>query len=273
MRRWKPVALHAVLMTGVVVSTIPFYWTFVMATNTTADIRRYPPKLTPGGELWNNLRRLFDTIDVFSSLLNTVIVACSITVLVLFFDSLAAFTFAKYDFPGKRVLFTALIGTYLLPVQLAIVPQFVTMVHLHWVGSLKALIVPSAANAFGIFWMRQYVERAVPNDLLAAARIDGCGFFRQYWHVAVPLLRPGLAFLGIFTFVGAWNDYIWPLIVFSNADHTTLQVALSQLNTVHTFDYSLVMTGALVAVVPLLIVFTLFARNFVRDLAKGALQG
>jgi cellobiose transport system permease protein len=161
----------------------------------------------------------------------------------------------------------------MLPAQLFLIPQFVIMVHLNWVGELRALIVPAAANAFGIFWMRQYITSAVPDELLDAARIDGCGFFRQYLSVALPIIRPGLAFLGIYTFIAAWNDYIWPLIVLVNPDRLTLQVALSQLHTTHGTDYSLVMTGALIAIVPLIAVFLLLARHFVNDAAKGALRG
>jgi cellobiose transport system permease protein len=207
------------------------------------------------------------------SMLNTVIVACCTTVLVLFFDSLAAFAFAKYEFPGRRLLFGVLLLTFMLPAQLSLIPQFIIMVNIGWVGTVKALIIPAAANAFGIFWMRQYIRGAVPDDLIAAARLDGAGFFRQYWNVALPVIRPGLAFLGIFTFIGAWNDYAWPLIVMTDPSNLTLQVALSQLNTAHNADYSMVMAGALLAVAPLVVVFALFARGFVADAMKGALRG
>ncbi|MEZ0074254.1 carbohydrate ABC transporter permease [Planotetraspora sp. GP83] len=265
--------LHLVLATGVVVSLFPFYWTAVMASNTTQDVYRVPPKLVFGPELFNNISRVFESIDFTGSFLNTLIVACSTTVLVLFFDSLAAFTFAKYEFPGRKYLFGALLLMFMLPAQLSLIPQFVIMVNIGWVGTVKALIVPAAANAFGIFWMRQYIMGAVPDDLIAAARLDGAGFFRQYWNVALPIIRPGLAFLGIFTFIGSWNDYAWPLIVMTDPSNLTLQVALSQLNTAHNTDYSMVMAGALLAVAPLVVVFALFARGFVADAVKGALRG
>jgi cellobiose transport system permease protein len=272
-RRVRGLALHLVLMTGVVVSLFPFYWTVVMATNSAKDIYRYPPKLTFGSELVTNVRQLFENIDFLGSMLNTVIVSCGVTLLVLFFDSLAAFTFAKFHFPGRRTLFGLLIAMFMLPMQLAIIPQFVIMVELGWVGTLKALIVPAAANAFGIFWMRQYIINAVPDELLDAARIEGCNFVRMYWHVGLPLIRPGLAFLGIYTFISSWNDYIWPLIVLVDPDNLTLQVALSQLNVSHGQDYNMVMAGALLGVVPLVIVFVMFARNFVADLVKGSIRG
>lgn len=271
--RTKRTGTHAVLLLGVVISLFPFYWMLVMATNTTADIYRYPPKLTFGSHLFENIGRVFDNIDLLGAMGNTVLVAVASTVLVLFFDSLAAFTFAKYQFPGRRFLFGLLLVMYLLPTQLALLPQFVIVSNIGWAGTLQALLLPPLANAFGIFWMRQYTQSAVPDELIDAARIDGAGFFRTYWTVALPIIRPGLAFLGIYTFVAAWNDYIWPLIVLVNPDRLTLQVALAQLKTTHSTDYSMVMAGALLAVTPLLVAFALFARNFIADATKGALRG
>jgi len=266
--------LHLVLMAGVVTFLFPFYWMVVMATNTTRDMNQFPPKLTFGSQLLTNARHVLDAVDLFGSMLNTLIVAVSITLLVLFFDSLAAFTFAKFDFPGSRALFGLLLVLFMLPQQLAYIPEFMIMVKLGLVGTLKALILPATANAFGIFWMRQYMRNAVPNELLDAAKIDGCGFLRQYWHVALPTVRPGLAFLGIYTFIAAWNDYIWPLIVLVDPDRLTLQVTLSQLNVGHgRQDYAMVLTGALMSVIPILIVFILFARNFIADATKGAVRG
>jgi cellobiose transport system permease protein len=267
------IGLHLLLLVGVAISLFPFYWTAVMATNTTEDMRRVPLKLVFGPELFANIGRLLESIDFFGSMLNTIIVATCVTSLVLLFDSLAAFAFAKFDFPGRNTLFGLLLLAYMLPTQLALIPQFVIMERLGWVGTLNALIVPAVANVFGIFWMRQYVSGAVPDELLAAARIGGCGFFRQYRHVALPAIRPGLAFLGITTFITAWNDYTWPLIVMVDPNNLTLQVALSQLNTAYNTDYSMIMAGTLLAVLPLALVFTLFARGFIRDAMAGALRG
>jgi cellobiose transport system permease protein len=271
--RTRNVISHVVLMFGVLVSIFPFYWMVVMASNTTPDIFSYPPKLVIGSHLFENMGKVLDNVDFFGSMLLTLIASLGVTVLVLFFDSLAAFTFAKFRFPGRNALFVILLATMLLPAQLAAVPQFQTMAILGWVGSLKALIIPGAANAFGIFWMRQYFQNSIHDELIEAATLDGCGFFGTYWHVALPSARPALAFLGIFTFVGSWNDYMWPLIVLTNPDHLTLQVALSTLNRAHGVDYSMVMTGALMAMVPLVIVFAIFARQFIKGATEGAVRG
>ncbi|WP_328477921.1 carbohydrate ABC transporter permease [Streptomyces sp. NBC_00377] len=269
----RGVALHAGLVVGVLLSAFPFYWAVIMSTHTSSEIFSYPPKLLPGTHFLENVRSLFDNIDFFGSMFNSLLVAGSVTFLVLFFDSLAAFVFAKFEFPGKQLLFVLLMFIFMVPAQLQAIPQFVIMAKLGWIGSMTALIVPAAANAFGIFWMRQYMKGAIHDELLDASRIDGANFLRQYWHVALPVVRPGLAFLGIFTFMGQWNDYAWPLIALTNPDNVTLQVALSQLNGTHgTTDYGMVMTGALLALVPLLIVFAIGARQMIGDLAKGAIK-
>ncbi|MER8004599.1 carbohydrate ABC transporter permease [Streptomyces sp. NPDC094149] len=272
-RRPRGLTAHIVLVLAVLISVFPFAWTIVMATNTTQDIYKSPPKMTPGSHLLENIRHVLDTIDFFGSMLNTLVVATVTTVLVLFIDSLAAFTFAKFDFPGRRVLFATLLGFMMLPLQLAVLPQFILMGHIGWVGTLKALVLPSLANAFGIFWLRQYIENGVPDELLDAARIDGAGFFRQYWSIVLPMIRPALSFLAIYAFVNAWNDYIWPLVVLTDPTHVTLQVALAQLHVGHTTDYSMVMAGVLLAAVPLVLVFTVFARGFIAGATEGAVQG
>ncbi|MFE9621855.1 carbohydrate ABC transporter permease [Streptomyces sp. NPDC006527] len=271
--RRRGIALHAVLVAGLLMSAFPFYWAVIMSTHTSSEIFSYPPKLLPGSHFTENVRSLLDAIDFFGSMANSLLVATTVTFLVLFFDSLAAFVFAKFDFPGKRLLFVLLMFIFMVPAQLAAIPQFVIMAKIGWIGSMTALIVPAAANAFGIFWMRQYMKGAIHDELLDASRIDGARFLRQYWHVALPVVRPGLAFLGIFTFMGQWNDYAWPLIALTDPDNVTLQVALSQLNGTHgTTDYGMVMTGALLALIPLLIVFAIGARQIIGDLAKGAIK-
>ncbi|WP_405952291.1 carbohydrate ABC transporter permease [Streptomyces prunicolor] len=268
--RRSRVGVRVLLLLGVLVSLFPFYWLVVMASITTQEILQFPPRLVPGTHLLENMRQVIHRIDFFGSLLNTVVVSVAGTVLVLFFDSLAAFAFAKYEFPARKLLFGILLATYMIPAQLSLVPQFVTMADFGWAGSLKALVIPGAANAFGIFWMRQYAQNSLPDELLDAGRIDGAGFFRLYWQVALPLFRPALAFLGIFTFIQLWNDYIWPLVVLVNPDRLTLQVALANLNVAYNTDYAVVMAGALMSVIPLIVVFLIGARHFLRDLAAGA---
>ncbi len=274
MNRLTPgkVVFHVVLLLGVVVSLFPFYWLFVMATGTESDIYAYPPRLVPGSHFLDNLQTVRDAVNLPLAFLNTAIVAVLTTALTLFFASLAGFTFARFRFPGRNILFVLLLLTMALPSQLGTIPSFVIMSQLQWVGTLQALIVPGVAGAFGIFWMRQFALGAIPQDLVDAGRVDGCNYWQLYTNVALPLLRPALAFLGIFTFITAWNDYFWPLIVLVNPDVMTLQVALAQLQGVYQTDYAAVMAGTLVSTIPLIVIFILGARHFIGNIAAGALK-
>jgi cellobiose transport system permease protein len=267
------VVTHLCIWIGVLLSVFPFYWLVVMSTNTTAEIFGYPPKLTVGPHLVENVRNVVASVDLLQSLLNTVCVSLACALLVMFFDSLAAFAFAKYHFPGKNALFVILLATFLVPGSLSLVPSFVLMSKLGWIGGFESLIIPGAANAFGIFLLRQFATSSIPDELIESARIDGAGFFRTYWSVGIPMLRGGLAFLGIFTFIGAWNDYVWPLIVLVNPQRQTLQTALQTLNSIYLTDYGMVMAGALISVVPLIGVFIIGSRHFIANIAAGALKG
>lgn len=243
-----------------------------MATNTSSDIFSYPPKLTFGGHLLENISMVLKDINFFGAFANTLFIAITETLLVVFFCSLAGFTFAKFIFRGKNLLFILLLGTMMIPSQLSAVPSFVLMAKLGWVSSFKALIIPGMVTAFGIFWMRQYSEASVPSELVDAGRIDGCGHLRLYWHVALPILRPALAFLGISTFIHAWNDYMWPLIILNDPSKYTLQVALAQLNSIYSTNYGMVMAGTLMATIPLIAIFLFGSRHFIANIAAGALK-
>ncbi len=277
-RRRRPVRTgtvlrHAGLLVGGVISLFPFYWMFVLATHPSAVIYQFPPVLTPGDRLSTNVSTIMQKTNIWAAMTNTLVVAVSVTVLVLLVSSLAAFSFAKYQFPGKNVLFGVVLATFLLPAQLATIPQFLLMSELGWVGELKALVFPSLASAFGVFWLRQYASSSIPSELLEAATIDGCGFLRQYRHVCLPTIRPALAFLGMFTFIGSWNDFMWPLIVLTDPTKLTLQVALSQLKTAHGTDYGMLMASSLIAVLPLLVIFFIGAKQFMSGITEGAVKG
>jgi cellobiose transport system permease protein len=266
------IILHVLLLIGLVASIFPFYWMIVMSTNTTSDIYRVPPKLFFGTSLWINVTHVLQNIDFFHAFFNTILVSCIVTFLVLLFCSLAGFTFAKLELPFKNTLFAILVGTVLLPSAGSVVALFVMMANLHWIGTFLPLIIPAAAPAFGIFWIRQYALGAIPTELVESVQIDGGGYLRQYWHVALPALRPALGWLGIMTFIGVWNDYYWPLIVLNDPKLYTLQVVLNQLNGLYNTDYSVVIAATLMATLPLLIVFFFGARQFISNISAGALK-
>ncbi|MGM7723228.1 carbohydrate ABC transporter permease [uncultured Metabacillus sp.] len=268
----KKVILHFFLLIGVFISIFPFYWLAVMSTNKTSDILRFPPKLVFGSELFTNINNVLQNVDFFKSFVNTIFVSTTQALAILFFCSLAGFTFAKFQFPGKKFLFTSLLITMMIPSQLSFVPSYIMISKIGWVDTFQALIIPGLANAFGIFWIKQYSEEAIHDSLLDAGRLDGCNNFRLYWNIALPILRPALAFLGIFSFISMWNDYLWPLVVLNDPTKHTLQVTLSQLNGIYNTDYGMVMAGTLLATLPLIILFMFVSRQFISGIAAGAIK-
>ena len=260
-----------------IVSVFPLYWSLVVASHDNSAVAAYPPVLTPGSQLWHNLTRLFDSgevnVNFWTALINSAIVASTVTVAVVFFSALAGFAFAKLQFRGRKLLFVLVLATLLVPVQLGLIPLYIEMIHFGWLNSIKAVIAPNLVTTFGVFLMRQYIVGGVPNELIAAARVDGCNTWRVFWHVILPAVRPMAAVLGLLTFMNTWNDFLWPYIVL-NARNPTTQVAISDIATVaYVPDYSLILTGCFVSILPLLAVFLLLGRQIVGGIMQGAIKG
>ncbi|WP_433797803.1 carbohydrate ABC transporter permease [Actinoplanes sp. CA-252034] len=256
------------------VSAFPVYWMFVIATSSDEAVMSSPPALIPGDQLMVNLREVFTMQDVFftASLINSLIVALAVTASTLFFCSLAGFAFAKLRFKGNNVLMFIVILTLTVPNQLGVVALFIVMNELGWNGTLLAVIAPGLVTAFGVFYMRQFIGHAIPDELVEAARIDGALTLRIYWTVVVPAIRPALAVLGLLTFVATWNDFQWPLITLNGTDFPTSMVALSDLASGNYVVYRRVLAGAFVATVPLVILLLVGGRQLVRGIMEGALK-
>ncbi|GIF36315.1 cellobiose transport system permease protein [Actinoplanes xinjiangensis] len=268
---WKSyVGLAAILL----ISAFPVYWMFVIATSSDEAVMSSPPALIPGDQLMVNLREVFTMQDVFftASLINSLIVALAVTASTLFFCSLAGFAFAKLRFKGNNVLMFIVILTLTVPNQLGVVALFIVMNELGWNGTLLAVIAPGLVTAFGVFYMRQFIGHAIPDELVEAARIDGALTLRIYWTVVVPAIRPALAVLGLLTFVATWNDFQWPLITLNGTDFPTSMVALSDLASGNYVVYRRVLAGAFVATVPLVILLLLGGRQLVRGIMEGAIK-
>jgi cellobiose transport system permease protein len=258
-------------------SIFPLYWSLVVASHTNAAVYEYPPKLVPGANLFHNIHRLFSVgtvnIDFAKALINSTIVSSVVTLCVVFFSALAGFAFAKLEFRGRKLLFLLVLATLVVPVQLGLIPLYIEMKHFGWLNTLKAVAAPNLVTAFGVFLMRQYIAGAVPNELIAAARVDGANTWRVFWHVILPAVRPIAAVLGLLTFMNTWNDFLWPYIVL-NARNPTVQVAISDISTVaYVPDYSLILTACFVSILPLLAIFLLLGRQIVGGIMQGAIKG
>jgi len=268
------VLFYLVILFGAFISLYPFYWMIVIASNSREAAFKMPPEWMIGTNFVDNISKAFARIDFLNALGNSFFVASVTTIAVLFFCSLGGYAFAKYNFPGKKFLFGFVLFTLLVPSQLSVLPVYVIMSKLAWIDTYKALIIPAMASAFGIFWMRQYITTSVHSELIEAGRIDGCSHFRVYWNIAVPIILPAFATLGIFTFLNTWNDFFWPLVILKNESKYTIQLVLSQLNSLREgVDYGMILSAIFLATLPLMVVFLLFSRWFINGITSGSVKG
>jgi ABC-type glycerol-3-phosphate transport system permease component len=265
--------IYIAVTLGALLCLFPFYWMFVVATRPSGEIFTFPPMVIPGTLLFENIQNLLKMVPFIRSYSNSLFYALSVTTLMLFFDSLAGFAFAKYKFPGQNFLFGFLLATMMVPAAVMIIPWFVEMKFFNWLDSYKALIIPSAVDAFGIFWMRQYIMDAVPSELMDAARIDGAHDFAIYYRIVVPIIAPALGALAILTFMGAWNNLISPMIIISTPEKFPLTVTLRTLVALRLTDYGALMSGTFLSVLPIIVVFLLGARRFISGITAGSIQG
>ena len=256
------------------ISAYPLYFAFLLASSTAAEIAQNPvPDLMPGGEFFTNLKRVWDAdIDLPRATLNSTIAAVVTSASVVFFATLAGFAFAKLRFRGRGPLLIFVIATMAVPTQLGVVPLFIVMRNLGLVGSLWAVILPGMVTAFGVFWMTQYLESALPYELVEAARVDGASMFRTFRSIALPAARPAAAMLALFTFIGSWTSFFWPSIVLGNLN-PTLPVALQLLQAGFFKDTALIMAGVVISIIPLLVLFLVAGRQLVAGIMQGAVKG
>ena len=256
-------------------SIFPFYWMFVVSSNTNAEISKSPPSLIPGGRFLIVAEKVLSAEGVYfnTALMNTFIVGISVAVAQVVFSAFAGFAFAKLNFKGRKFFILFIVGTMMLPSQLGIIPLFILVKNLQMIDTLYALIVPALVTAFGVFWMRQIIDAQVPNELLEAASIDGASVPRIFFGIVLPIIRQSSFVLGLFAFLAAWNDYLWPTIVLQSPQNFTLQVALTQLKPMYGLDYALQMGGAFLATAPLLILFVFVGRKLVSGVMDGAVKG
>ncbi len=265
-------AAYAIVGAGALVMLAPFYLMFVFATQSRSEIYSLPPPLWFGDDLLLNLQILTERLPFWRNLGWSVYVALASTALTLLFCSMAGYAFALMEFRFKNALFTLVMATMLLPSFMNMIPTFLIMDALGWIDQHRALYIPGAASAFGIFLMRQFAAASVPKDLIEAARLDGCGEFGIYWRIVLPLMKPALGTLGLVSFIASWNNFIGPLVVMRNADNYTLPLALRSLQSPVNTEWGALMTGSAIATLPLLVLFVLCSRQLIAGLTSGAVK-
>jgi len=270
--RLAPWAAYCIVGAGALIMLAPFYFMFVFATQSRANIFNLPPPLWFGDDLLANLKILTERLPFWRNLGWSLYVALASTALTLLFCSMGGYAFALMEFRFKKALFTLVMATMLLPSFMSMIPTFMIMDALGWIDQHRALYIPGAASAFGIFLMRQFAATAVPKELVEAARMDGCGEFAIYWRIVLPLLKPALGTLGLITFIASWNNFIGPLIVMRSLDNYTLPLALRTLQSPVNTEWGALMTGSAIATIPLLILFAVSSRQLIAGLTAGAVK-
>jgi multiple sugar transport system permease protein len=270
--RLARVALYTVLVLGAVIALVPLLWMVSASLMPTGDANSYPPPILPRRVTFEHYRVLFTRLNLGRYFVNSVIVSVTVTLAALLVNSMAGYAFAKLRFGGRDRIFRGLSAGLVVPVQVAMLPLFLIMKSLGLINTYWGVIIPGMASIFGIFLIRQYAL-SLPDDLLDAARIDGAGEFRIYWSVVLPVIRPILATLAIWTFLATWNDFMWPLIVLSDERRYTLPVALANLSGEHVQDTELMMAGSVLTVLPVLLTFLALQRYYVQGVMAGSTKG
>jgi multiple sugar transport system permease protein len=264
---------YGIVAAGAVMMMAPFYFMFIFATHHNDKIFTVPPPVWFGDALGDNLRDLLTRLPHFWKNLGwSFYIAIMTTVLNLFFCSLAGFAFAMYDFRWREQFFAAVMATLLLPSFIGMIPTVLVMDWLGWFNTPRALYVPGAVGALGIFMMRQYITSAIPRELIDAARIDGCGEFGLYWRIVLPLIGPALGTLGLVVFIGSWNNFIGPLIVMNDMEMYTVPLALRALQGTGQTPWGAISAGSAIAVLPLLVIFAFASRRLIEGLTAGAVK-
>jgi multiple sugar transport system permease protein len=264
------VALYLILLAGGLLMVFPFVWMVVSSLKSASEI--YSLSLLPPNPSLANYREVLNETPFIRWFANSLLVAGITTASVAFFDSLVGYVLAKFRFPGRQLIFLVILSTLMVPTEMLVIPWYMLSINLHWTDIYWGIMFPGVISAFGIFLMRQFFL-GVPDDILDAARIDGFSEFRIFWTIALPLVRPALAALCIFTFLGNWNAYIWPLIVIRSDEMQTLPVGIAYFSSEAGSAFHLIMAAAAMATIPVIIVFIIFQRQIIKGIALTGVKG
>jgi multiple sugar transport system permease protein len=266
------ILLYTLLILGAGLAILPMVWMVSASLMPSGEASTYPPRLFPSAVTFAHYSDLFTRLNLGKNLLNSAFVAFVVTFASLFINSLAGYAFAKLRFRGRDRVFRLLSTGLVLPVQVAMLPLFLLLKNMHLINTYWGVIIPGLSSIFGIFLVRQYAL-AIPDEMLDAARVDGASEFRIFWSIVVPGIMPILATLSIWTFLATWNDFMWPLIVLSDASHYTLPVALANLSGEHVQDTELMMAGSVLTVIPVMLVFLFLQRYYIQGVMAGSVKG
>jgi multiple sugar transport system permease protein len=262
------------LLLGAVIMLMPFYYMMVFSTHSNTDILSVPPPSWFGSHFWANVQDLIERRPHFwNSLLISLWIAFCTTILNLFFCSLAGYAFAMYEFKFKNYLFGFILASMLMPGFVSMIPTILLMSYIDWLNTTRALIIPGACGALGIFMMRQYIESSIPKEIVEAGRMDGCSEFGIYWRIVLPLLGPALGTLGLITFIGSYNNFVGALLIMRDQEFYTVPLVLRSLQGTSGVTWGAVSVGSAITVLPLLIVFSIYSRKLIDGLTAGAVKG
>jgi multiple sugar transport system permease protein len=269
---WHAWWVNGLLLLLALLSVAPLLWMLSVSFMPSGQASQFPPPLLPETFSVDSYRQLFARTGISSNFANSLLIAAAVTVGSLLFNTMAGYAFAKLRFAGRERIFQLLLAALVVPAQVAMLPLFLLLKQMGLVNTYAGVVIPALASVFGIFLVRQYA-RSIPDELLEAARIDGAGELRIFFQIVLPMLKPVLVTLAIFTFMGSWNDFMWPLIVLTDDSRYTLPVALAALSREHIMDVEMMMAGAVVTVVPVLLLFVLLQRYYIQGLLLGSVKG
>ncbi|MFZ2493650.1 MAG: carbohydrate ABC transporter permease [Thermoanaerobaculia bacterium] len=271
-QRAASVSINALMLAGAIVTIVPLAWMLSASLMPMGEASAFPPRLVPSRPTLDHYVHLFTKLNLGRALFNSALISVLSTVLSLLVNSMAGYAFAKLRFGGRDRLFRTFLVGMIIPAQVAMLPLFLLLKSMGLVNTYMGAMIPLIATIYGVFLVRQFML-SIPDDLLAAARVDGAGEWQIYWTIIMPLARPILATLAIFTFMSAWNDFIWPLIILTGDEKYTLPVAVAILSGEHVMDLELMMAASVITVLPVLTLFFVLQRHYIAGVMVGSVKG
>ncbi|MFP5115398.1 carbohydrate ABC transporter permease [Bacillaceae bacterium C204] len=269
----KKLVTHLILILSGITFVFPFFWMIITSLKSPNEIFSWPPIFIPEKIMWSNYADVFSSIPIIRMFFNSLFVSVTVTLGTVIFCALAAYSFARLRFPGREFIFKLYLGTMMVPVMVTMIPMFVIMKYFGWIDTYYALIVPGFfGNAFGTFLLRQFFM-SLPTQLDDAARIDGCSYFSTFYRILLPLMKPPMAALAVFTFMGVWNDFLWPLITVQSDEMKTLSIGLASFQGLYATQYHLLMAAAVISVIPVLIAYLSSQKYFIEGITLTGMKG